>query len=389
MVGSGPLKLGVIGVGGRGRIARSLHRPDQSLFVVAGADPNRDALAQFRQELGDSAFVTEDYRQLLARDELDAVLVMSPDFLHEEHSVAALKLGKAVFVEKPMAVTIKGCDRMLDTARQHGSLLCVGHNMRQMSPVRRMKELIDADAIGEVKAGWCRHFISYGGDAYFKDWHADRTKSTSLLLQKAAHDIDVLHFLCGGRTVRVNAMGGLVVYHQVSDRHRPEEYGGPSKDLSEWPPLSLKGLNPVIDVEDISMMQMQLDNGVFCSYQQCHFTPDAWRNYTVIGTRGRIENFGDTPGNCVVRVWNRRGYYDPNGDQHYPISQDAGTRLGADQRTLQEFVRLIRGRGRPSMSPVSARNSVAAGFQATASLRAGGIPLEVPQVSQTNLDYFG
>ena len=52
--------------------------------------------------------------------------------------------------------------------------------------------------IGEVKAGWCRHFVGWGGDFYFKDWHADRTKSTGLLLQKGAHDIDVLHWLCGG-----------------------------------------------------------------------------------------------------------------------------------------------------------------------------------------------
>ena len=71
---------------------------------------------------------------------------------------------------------------------------------------------------GEVKAGWCRHFVSYGGDAYFKDWHADRTKSTGLLLQKGAHDIDVLHWLCGGYSKRVSAMGALSVYGQIEDK---------------------------------------------------------------------------------------------------------------------------------------------------------------------------
>ncbi len=54
--------------------------------------------------------------------------------------------------------------------------------MRHMELVIQMKKLIDEGGIGEVKVGWCRHFVGYGGDAFFKDWHADRSKSTSLLL---------------------------------------------------------------------------------------------------------------------------------------------------------------------------------------------------------------
>ena len=50
-------------------------------------------------------------------------------------------------------------------------------------------------------------------------------------------------------------------------------------------------------------MNMPLDNGVIAAYQQCHFTPDYLRNYTVIGTEGRLENFGDGPGD-TVKVWN-------------------------------------------------------------------------------------
>ncbi len=72
--------------------------------------------------------------------------------------------------------------------------------------------------IGEVKAAWCRHFVGWGGDFYFKDWHADRRNTTGLLLQKGAHDIDVLHWLCGGFTRRVNALGGLTVYGEIQDR---------------------------------------------------------------------------------------------------------------------------------------------------------------------------
>jgi predicted dehydrogenase len=242
--------------------------------------------------------------------------------------------------------------------------------------------------IGQVMAGWCRHFVAYGGDAYFKDWHAERSKSTSLLLQKGAHDIDVLHWLCGGYSQRVNALGGLSLYGRIADRHPPRERGDASWNADNWPPLSQKSLNPVIDVEDISMMLMQLDNGCFCSYQQCHYTPDAWRNYTVIGTEGRIENFGDSPGHCVVRVWNRRTDYNPYGDEQYYIPPVRGGHGGADPSIVAEFLRYVRSGGKVTTSPIAARNSVAAGVCAAKSLRNGGIPVDVPSVEPELKAYF-
>ncbi|MBT7162907.1 MAG: Gfo/Idh/MocA family oxidoreductase, partial [Victivallales bacterium] len=298
------LRIGVIGAGGRGRLARHSHKPGEGSRLVAGCDIVPAALESFREFAGDDVFTCEDYRELLDRDDIDAVFVTTPDYWHEEHALAALDAGKAVYLEKPMTITIDGCDRVLRKAHEKGVKLYLGHNMRHMSFVQKMKELIDSGAIGEVKAGWCRHFVAYGGDAYFKDWHADRSKATSMLLQKGAHDIDVLHWLCGGYSKRVTGFGNLSVYNQIQDRHDPAERGDASWHLENWPPLSQTGMNPVLDVEDLSMIMMNLDNGVLASYQQCHYSPDGWRNYTIIGTEGRIENFGDAPGNCVVRLWN-------------------------------------------------------------------------------------
>ena len=240
------LRIGVIGAGGRGSLAHHAHKPEQGVRLVAGADLDKNVLEKFKAKFGPDTLVTRDYRDLLKRDDIQAVFITTPDFLHEEHAVAALKAGKHVYLEKPMAITVPGCDRILRTARKAGVRLYLGHNMRHMTFVRKMKELIEKGAIGEVKTGWCRHFISYGGDAYFKDWHAERSKSTSLLLQKAAHDIDVLHWLCGGFSRRVNAMGNLTVYSRIKDRRKPSEPPNTGWYAENWPPLSLKKLNPVI-----------------------------------------------------------------------------------------------------------------------------------------------
>jgi predicted dehydrogenase len=382
------LRIGVIGAGGRGHLAWYATWAAENVRLVAGADKDPKAFEKFKERNGQDAFVTTDYREVLARDDIEAVFVTTPDYLHEEHAVAALKAGKAVYLEKPMAITTEGCDRILRTACEMKARLYLGHNMRHMDFVLKMKELIDKGAIGEVKAGWCRHFVAYGGDAYFKDWHAERSKSTSLLLQKGAHDIDVLHWLCKGYAKRVNAMGGLTLYHLISDRHGPSERGDASFRDENWPPLSQKQLNPVVDVEDISMMLMELDNGVFASYQQCHYTPDAWRNYTIIGTQGRIENFGDGPGECVVRLWNRRERFNPYGDEQYFIPRVSGGHGGADERIVREFVQFVRHGGRTSTSPIAARNSVAAGCAAARSLRSGGVPVDVPPIDPEVMAYF-
>ena len=169
------LQIGVIGSGGRGQLLGSLaHRPGRGSRVVACCDVSGATLARNRSEYGAGLFTTGDYRALLARP-LDAVIIATPDFLHETQAVAR---------------TIGGCDRILRAAARTRARLYVGHNMRHMPFVKKMKALIDDGAIGEVKACWVRHFVGHGGDFYFRDWHAERRYTTGLLLQKAAHDLD-------------------------------------------------------------------------------------------------------------------------------------------------------------------------------------------------------
>jgi len=378
------LRIGVIGSGGRGGLARHAHLPGEGSRVVACCDTNPKVFERNREHYGADIFTTADYRELLAQP-LDAVFVTTPDYHHEEHAIAALQAKLPVYLEKPMAITVADCDRILRTAMENKTKLFLGHNMRHFPVILKMKELIDAGAIGEVKTAWCRHFVAYGGDAYFKDWHADRRNTTGLLLQKGAHDIDVMHWLCGGYTSQVTAMGELMLYDRITDRHDESERGDPAFRRENWPPLSQKQLNPVIDVEDVSMMLMRLDNGVLASYQQCHFTPDAWRNYTFIGSEGRIENF--TGADPHIRLWDKRvGGYD--GFTRVDIPAAEGGHEGGDPRIVAEFVRFVREGGKTNTSPIAARNSVAAGCAATESLRDGSKPVDVQLADADLQEWF-
>jgi predicted dehydrogenase len=379
------IKIGVIGVGGRGGIARNAHLPEAGFRIVAGVDVNDEHLKNLKEFAGDSVFVTKDYRKLLALKEIDAVFVTSPDFLHEEHALAALLAGKSVYLEKPMAITVEGCDRLLKAAYKTGAKLYLGHNMRHFPVILKMKEVIDSGLIGTVQAGWCRHFISYGGDAYFKDWHSEQKNTTGLLLQKGAHDIDVLHWLMGAYTRTVVGMGMLSVYDQCK-RRAPHEPGNRKWSNTHWPPLEQTGLSPVIDVEDHNMVMMQLANGSQACYMQCHYTPDAERNYTFIGTRGRVENIGDS-GHCKVHVWTQRGPRDTPDMVHH-LKPLEGSHGGSDPAIIREFMKFVRDGVKTNTSPVAARNSVAVGVLGHKSMRSGCNAEKIPQLPANLLKYF-
>jgi len=375
------INLGVWGAGGRGAIARHALQPGLDARITAACDTDPTVLDACRKDYGPDLRTTTDGNEFLKFGGMDAVMVCTPDFLHEEQTAAALEAGYDVFCEKPLAITIEGCDRVLTLAARLKRKLFVGHNMRYMDFTRTMKQIIDAGTIGQVRAIWCRHFVSYGGDAYFRDWHADRRNTTGLLLQKGAHDLDIIHWLAGAPSVLVTAMGSLTVYDK--GHRRPEgTRGSAAFDAGHWPPLDATDLNPVIDIEDHSMVLMELANGVQASYQQCHYTPDAWRSYTVIGTQGRIENRGDFSGNTRVEVFTRRHDGFGPADVTYRMP-DPGSGLhgGADERIVREFVEHVRTGCATWTSPVASRDAVAAGYLATQSLRSGSQPMAVPRPS--------
>ena len=362
--------------------------PRDTAEMSAVCDRNPAMLERYREEHPDSrAYLCSDWKELLANPDVDAVCIMVRDQYHEEIAVAALEAGKAVYLEKPMALSVEGCDRILETAWRTGSKLFIGHNMRYVPSILKMKEIIDSGLIGEIQSVWVRHFINYGS-CYFRHWCARRETCNGLLLQKGAHDIDVIHWLAGGYTTRVVGMGRLSVYNRTTGRLAPGE--APDRKISWdpgcWPPLELKGLDPDLNVEDHNMMLMQLDNGVQASYEQCMYTPDAERNYTFIGTRGRVENIGDF-GDCRIHVWTRRGSRSEPDIIYHLKATDEG-HGGSDPEIVNAFFDFVRTGKNPVVSPVAARNAVAAGAMAHHSMRHGNIPMDIPPVRSELLEYF-
>ena len=391
-MGSGDkLRIGVIGAGGRGTIAEHWAKSPRAALVAA-ADTRPEGFAELARAAGTDDFEKlSDYRRLLSRKDLDAVAVCSPDWLHEEHAAAALSAGKHVFCEKPLAISIAGCDRILAAAKAAGRKLMVGFNMRHMNFTRAMKEIVDSGAIGKLTTVWVRHFISYGGRFYFHDWHAESPKSTSLLLQKGSHDIDVIHWIAGSYARRVVGLGALshfggdrpdtLVCHQCPDRENcPEDNSLLERDR---PDRQLCCFRKSVDVLDNQMILMQLESGVQACYLQCHFAPEAWRNYTFIGTEGRLENVpspADRSGERTIVLHTRKsGTWREYADRTYEV-KPAGSdgHGGADARITRDFLEYVLDDQPPVSPAVAGRMSVAVGCLGAESIAQGGRPLEVP-----------
>ena len=374
------LRIGMIGVSGRGGLAAHWHQPAGRSVVVAGADVNDKHLESFKARYGPDVFITRDYREMLARRDVDAVAVTSPDFCHEEHAVAALEAGKHVFCEKPLAITTAGCDRILRAWKASGKRLMVGFNMRYMNLFRVMKEIAESGVLGEIRAVWVRHFVGEGGNFYFHDWHATRKNATSLLLQKGSHDIDMIHWITGRWTRRVSAFGSLDYF----GGDMPNDLTCPVCDRrATCPDVQPEG-NPrqqccfrkEVDVEDNNLVIMDMEDGVKAAYLQCHFSPDYQRNYAFIGTLGRMENC-EHDGKVWVKT-RRSGTWRDYADRTYEIKKAVGGHGGADPVICRDFVEMVLDGKEPLATPLAGRMSVAVGCAGAESLRHGGVPVDVP-----------
>ena len=374
------LRIGLIGVEHRAQMAQHWDTDDRSR-IIAGADIRQLFLDRFKEKYEhNQPSTTTDWHELLGREDINAVGVFTPDNLHAEPTIAALQAGKHVYCEKPMAITTADCDAMLRAWKESGKQLMVGMNMRYMDPFLTLKDIMESGQLGEVKAVWVRHFVGFGGFAYFHDYRANSKGSTGLLLQKASHDIDMIHFLTGRFTKRVVGMGALDYF----GGDKPDDLICEDCDEKDTcPEFSTRELKTMccfrkeVDVEDHSMVMMDLGD-IRASYVQCHYATETTRNYLVIGTEGHAEL---TDNRLVVKTQKAnqtkaraRASF---ATATYDIGPAVGGHGGADPRICKAFLDLVLEGKEALTTPLAGRMAVAVGCAATESIRNGNVPMDI------------
>jgi len=375
------LNIGIIGASGRAIIAQNWHAPiSQEAEIVAAADVSDASLEACRAWAGSGLRTTRDYRDLVRDPDIDAVAVFSPDRFHEEHAAAVLNAGKHLYLEKPMALSTEGCDRILAAWRRSGARFMIGFNLRYNPVAVKAREIIRSGRLGTVRAVWVRHFVGAGGDFYFHDWHASRDGVQSLLLQKASHDLDLIHWLAGSYADRVAAFGDRDyfggAYPDDQTCARCADRAGCREEQAADNPRQSCAFRRAVDVEDNQVVILKLANGVKASYTQCHFTPEYLRSYTVIGDRGRLEFELEKDRLWVIdRHAKTRDWPEAAPTESIDVKGDASGagHGGADPLITRGFLDMILRGIEPVSTPEAGRMSVAAGCAAVQSLRVGGV----------------
>jgi predicted dehydrogenase len=188
------LSVAVVGAGRVGQIRADVIRRSNGAVLSAVADIDRARAENLVQ--GTRAQVSNDWVSVVARQDVDVVVVSTPTKFHADVAIAALQSGKHVLCEKPLGRNVDEARRMFEVARKCHRILKTGFNYRHMAHVRQAKALLEARALGPLYFLRCR-FGHGGRPGYEKEWCTDAELSGGgVLLEQGIHIFDLVrHFL--------------------------------------------------------------------------------------------------------------------------------------------------------------------------------------------------
>ncbi|WP_064091848.1 Gfo/Idh/MocA family protein [Rossellomorea aquimaris] len=202
------MKIGVIGCGS---IAQHRHLPEyannENVEVIAVCDIVEERAWKIADVIGAKAYT--QFEELLGNEEVEAVSVCTPNYLHAPISIAALNAGKHVLCEKPMATSRKEAEEMIEAAKKNGKKLMIAHNQRFVPSHQKAKQLIENGEIGKIYS--FRSAFGHGGP---EGWSADGKESWFFKKDEAfigamgdlgVHKTDLLRYILGEEFVEVGA----------------------------------------------------------------------------------------------------------------------------------------------------------------------------------------
>ena len=201
-----------IGIIGCGKIAQVRHIPEytdnKNATIAAYYDLNTQRAQELANQYGGKVYPS--YEEILADPEIDAVSVCTANSSHAQITIEALKAGKHVLCEKPMATTLEDCEEMVLAAKQCGKFLMIGQNQRLTKAHARAKQLLNEGIIGDVIT--FRTTFGHGGpetwsiDSGKNTWFFDKNKAAmGAMADLGIHKTDLIQFLLGQTVTETTA----------------------------------------------------------------------------------------------------------------------------------------------------------------------------------------
>ncbi|RKF21774.1 gfo/Idh/MocA family oxidoreductase [Altericroceibacterium spongiae] len=199
------VNLGIVGLGRGFMLTLPALRSHPLVRLVGAFDLRPEALAQFAEEFGGRGHKTLE--SLLTDPKVEAVYIATPHGAHAEQAIAALRAGRHVLVEKPMATTVSDCARMAQAAEKAGQLLMVGPSHGFDEPVRVAADLVASGRYGPVRQVTTFNFTDFMYRPRRPE-ELDDQKGGGVVYSQAAHQIDVVRRIIGQPVASVRAVTG-------------------------------------------------------------------------------------------------------------------------------------------------------------------------------------
>ncbi|WP_258803325.1 Gfo/Idh/MocA family protein [Pseudarthrobacter sp. NS4] len=371
--GGGKTRIALIGTGGRSemyiRAIFGRHADTAELVAFSDVNPGRVEFYQkLIQELGApgpvASFDPADLTSFIQANNIDRVVVTTPDYTHADYIVEALRAGADVVVEKPLTINAEGCRRITKAVHETGRNVVVTFNYRYSPRNSALKEIIQSGVIGKVTSidfSWVLDTV-HGAD-YFRRWHREKKNSGGLLIHKASHHFDLVNWWIDDVPERVFASGGLKFYGDKNAAERGlgprPERGTPAADApatAEKDPFTLdlrederlKALfldnehydgyrrdqdvfTGGITIEDNLALVVEYQGGPRLSYSLNAHSP--WEGYRVAvnGTEGRAE-LEVVERAAVTSSTDKKTVVDPSAT---PIEEDDAIRRNGERLVVQ------------------------------------------------------
>lgn len=207
-------RIAIIGAGFIGEAHAEAITAVDGLRLVASSRTNREGLGAFVSRFGGEGYT--DYRSILARDDIDVVCISLPHHLHVEAVELAALAGKHILLEKPMALTLEGCDRILAAVERAGVKMMLAHTTRFIPASVKAKELISSGRIGQIVGVRCA-MVKQWEAPNRRDWHRDRALGGGMWLTNGVHLVDRMMWFIDHPVESVRAVIGARVHRQSAD----------------------------------------------------------------------------------------------------------------------------------------------------------------------------
>ncbi len=283
------IRLAIIATGARSEVVVShLLRDRGHIAITAVYDPDRararKALARWQSP---GTEICETYQEAIRRDDVDWVLVFSPNAHHRAHILCAFEAGKHVFSEKPLATSIADCQEIFARHHHSGLRFMTGFVLRYAPLYRKVQALLKEGFVGRIISIDANENIAPAHGAYImSNWRRLKALAGPHILEKCCHDLDLLNWFCGSLPSRVAAFGGRDLFTPENAALNEQLKGAfaPWQDPANEPcPFRSEK-----DLMDNQVAILQYRNGIRVMFQATMANAIPERRMYISGTEGTL-----------------------------------------------------------------------------------------------------